>query len=108
VLATEVLEKKNPAALPYKCAQFLLYMFFCMHRAEWLRSEADEQRKASEAATAEHIARFGRYFADFPKDAFAEVYMTERARTFAGNVETETFDAWMTRIVAGREGEEGQ
>jgi glycosyltransferase involved in cell wall biosynthesis len=98
MLAAGELEGKNPDALPRKAAQFALYMFFSLHRAEWLAPGAAPHLKAAEASMGRYLARFGRWLEACPKEVFAEICMGERARTFAGNVETELFEAWARRL----------
>jgi glycosyltransferase involved in cell wall biosynthesis len=97
-LVLEALEEKNPDIVTFKTVQFLTYMYFCLHRPEWLDPARKGFLEAAEAAVAGFLRRFGKRFDGAAKKLVAEVYNAERGKHFAGLVESELFDAWILRV----------
>lgn len=97
-MAMREVERAAPEQMRYKVVQFILYNYFCFHQPGWLAPERAEYLRAAEEALKQHIAPFWHYWQDAPGEFLAEVYNQERAKSFAGGVETETVGAWVRRI----------
>lgn len=97
-MADAEVEKLRPDLMEYKILQFTLYNYFCFHQPGWLAPENRKYLDAGEAAFAEHIKPFWRYWQDAAPEKLAEIYNQERARSFAGCVERETVGAWVKRL----------
>lgn len=96
--AHKEVEKRNPAQMEHKILQFTLYNYFCFHQPGWQAPENAKYLEASEQAFAAHMLPFWHYWKDAPRQRLTEVYNQERARSFAGCVESETVQDWLRRI----------
>lgn len=97
-MAMREVERIAPEQMPYKVVQFALYNYFCFHQPGWLAPERAEYLRAAEEALKQHLAPFWHYWQAAPREFLAEVYNQERAKSFAGGVETEPVGAWVRRI----------
>lgn len=92
-------ETRCPAIMEYKILQFVLYCYFSLQRSEWRIPEILPFLEASETAFSEQMAPFWHYWENADKHRIAEIYNQERAKSFAGRIETETVEQWVQRMM---------
>lgn len=96
--ADKVIEKRKPEQMQYKIVQLILYCYFSFHRSEWLAPEHRGYLADAEGALAREIKPWAHYWHDAKPEVKAGIYNEERAKSFAGGVETETLDEWLVRL----------
>lgn len=94
---------RSPDVMEYKIVQFALYVYFTLQRPEWL--EHRQFAEASEKAFAEMMTPFWRWWNGAAPETIAKIYNEERAKNFAGCVETEPLWAWIRRMARPSEAE---
>lgn len=96
--AFQEIEKCAPDQMQQRVVQLIYYHYFMLHRVDWMQPDKDEYRKIAETALVEKLAPYWHYYDDASDEVRINEYNGERGRSFYGSIETETLDAWLTRI----------
>lgn len=97
-LAHERVEIINPVHMNYKIVQLVIYHYFTLHSISWQGEEFSKYHDDTEQAFAAAIKPFWRYWTNASSELIAKTYTEERNKTFIGQIETETLEAWLQRL----------
>lgn len=84
--------------MEYRIVQFILYIYFSIHRADWQAPEHEKYLLEVEKAFVTHIKPFLGYWKNISPENMAKIYTEERDKNFKGYVEKETIWEWMNRL----------
>lgn len=104
--ADKEVERLNPQIMEFRICQFVVYMFFTLHKPEWL--EKPERIRESEKALIDNMVPYWHYWDGADIGFKAQIYNDERGRSFLGCVENETLNEWLGRIRSFKNTEEGE
>lgn len=93
--ADRIIEKNAPAVMEQRIIQFVLYVYFTLHSANWAEHQDYVQKSEDEFWT--RMKPFWHYWQNAAPDIITRMYTQERQRSFYG-IETETLNAWIARM----------
>lgn len=96
--AHKVIEKKIPELMEQLTTQLVLYCYFNFHLPHWTEEKRSIYLHEAENALVKNIKPQVQYLESVSAEEFAQIYSKERNRSFAGQVEMETFGDWCRRI----------
>ncbi|MDR1663973.1 MAG: glycosyltransferase family 2 protein [Clostridiales bacterium] len=96
------IEKHFPGQIRNIVLQTVMIFYFYTHQRCWLASEKTDLLRQAEESFSDMIKPYMRHYEDAPARLIASMYNEERARSFIGEVETETLTDWLKRVTDRR------
>lgn len=89
---------RAPEMMEYKIVQFVLYVYFSLHRPEWASADVSQFKEESERVFAEMMKPFWKWWNNARPETIIRIYNEERAKNFTMCMERENAWDWVRRL----------
>ena len=94
------IETRKPELLPYRVAQFLLYVYFSFHLPYWNIEDSFQYKQKCEEIFSGFFKSYARFYEQYPEEKFKELYKSEKEKLYSTREmeEKESLESFIRRM----------